>query len=887
MSLWFKLSSWWRKSQREKTLRDELQGHLDELAARHVAAGMAPDEAQHAAQRQFGNVAGIQEQTRETWSLIWLEHLWRDFRFSTRSLRRSLAFSGAIVVTLGLCIWANTAILAVLYGLVLKPLPFPDPGQLVDVYNTRPKQGLQRQQVSYAQYLDYRANADLFASFGLGAGWMFNIEETAGMERYVGMRVSADYFPTIGVQPLLGRFFTEDECTPGRDNVVVLTESFWEKQFLRDPAILGREVKLTGRSFTVIGVLPRRFEALSVAPVLLKPFEVDAQQLLAPQLRLRGFAGLNARLKPGVAPETALAQLQLLEDRFRENVADPALRDLLASGGHRMALRQLRAEQTQPIRNGLLLLQVGALFVLLLGCVNVASLMLARSNARQTELAVRQALGGSRTALARQLFVETALLAGASTVLGLGLAGLSLRLINMYTDKIIFGIPPVRLDADMLVLTLAGSFGVALLTGLLPVIRLWQSHSFLGSIQNGTRASSGRGMRTVNNGLVVAQLALALILLVGAGLLFRSFTKVMQIDAGFDAAQVIHVRVAYNSSFNDVPQLQSLQNRILEKMREIPGVESVAYSASLPGFAEDRPTPLRLRGMTEAQAASFPTALIFPVSPEYLPTMGIRLLEGRNFTSDDLRPNARAVLIVDRKFAEKNFPGRSAVGEMLAPMPGGKPEDAPIIVGVADIAKVSGLEKRDVEPYVYVAFPLSRQGLSVELRTSRPFAEVMPQIRSQLRAVEPTLPIYQAQTMQMRLDDAAANRRGILCLLGAFAGISVLLAAVGLYGMLAYDVTQRTKEIGIRAAIGATREEILRMILQQGLLKAIIGLVLGLGGAWLLSRYIATLLYEVEPNDPLIFGGVAATLLVVGLLASWLPARRAAQVDPLVALRHD
>lgn len=297
--------------------------------------------------------------------------------------------------------------------------------------------------------------------------------------------------------------------------------------------------------------------------------------------------------------------------------------------------------------------------------------------------------------------------------------------------------------------------------------------------------------------------------------------------------------------------------------------------------------PLPLRGMTQAQAASFPTAIVFPVSPEYLPTMGIRLLDGRHFTTDDLRPGARTVLIVDRKFAERYFPGQSAVGQTLATPPATKPENAPLIIGVAEVAKVSGLEKLNVEPYVYTALPVSRTGLSVELRTTRPFAEILPQIRAQLRAVDPDLPIYQAQTMQMRLDDAAANRRGILCLLSAFAGISMLLAAVGLYGMLAYDVTQRTKEIGIRAAIGATPGEILRLILKQGVNKAATGLLLGLVGAWLLSRYIAALLYNVEPNDPLIFSSVAATLLAVGLLASWLPARRAAKVDPLVALRHD
>jgi putative ABC transport system permease protein len=817
---------------------------------------------------------------------LWLENLGRDFRFSLRSLRRSLGFSAAVVVTLALCIWANTAVLSVLYGLVLKPLPFPDAGQIVEVYNMRPKAGQMKQQSGVAQYLDYKAEADLFTAFTIWHGWMFNIGEESGTTRYIGMRVTPEYFSVVGVRPLMGRFFTEEECRPGHDGVVVLTQTFWEKQFRSDPDIIGKEVRLTGRPFTVVGVLPRHYEELSVAPVLMKPYEWMPDQA-KPGWRLAPMGNLYARIKPGVDHGAALAQLQLLEERNREKVADPALREYLASGGHRMGLGQVRAEQTEPIRKGLLLLQGGALFVLLLGCVNVASLMVARANTRRAEFAVRLALGASRAGLTRQLLTESTMLALLGSALGLALAAASLRVVNTYAGTILFGIPPVRLDGGVLGLTLVTALFVAVLTGLLPSLRVWGSVSLQHLIQSGMRgASRGGGIRAMSGLLVIAQVALALMLLVGAGLLVRSFAKVMAIDPGFDATRVIHARVAYNDASTDVAKLQPLQDLILEKMREIPGVESVAYSDRLPGFAEEKLATLPLRGMTPGQNGTHPTAVLFGASPEYLPTMGIHLLEGRNFTAADLLPGARQVFIVDRKFADRHFPGRSAVGQLFAfGPPGQKPENAPMIIGVAEIARVSGLENRNVEPYVYWPMGTSRAGLSVELRTTRTLEDMMPLIRAQLRSVDPSLPIYQAQTMQMQLDNAAANRRGILWLLGAFAGIALLLSAVGIYGMLAYDVTQRTKEIGIRGAIGATPGQNVALILRQGLWRSGAGMAIGLGGAFLLSRYMASLLFEVRPNDPLIFSAGAVLLLIVALLASWLPARRAAKVDPIVALR--
>lgn len=878
-----------RKDALDREMSEEMRQHLDGLTAVNVAAGMDPDAARHAALRKFGGVEQYKERARDERGLPWLENLLRDLRFSLRSLRRAPVFSAAVILTLALCIGANTSIFSVLYGLVLKPLPFPHPEQIVDVYNMRPKAGEMHTPLSPAQYADYKAHADLFDGFALWFGWMFNIGEDGGTSRYVGMQVTYDYFSVLGLKPVLGRFFTPDDAVPGKDQVVVLTQSFWEKKFNADPGIVGKELRLSGQVFTVVGVVPRSFEELGVAPLLMKPIAWRPEDQ-NPQNRLRRAGDMTARIKPGVSHRTALAQLDTLEKRYFDTLATPEIRTYFTNGGHHMGLVQIRDGGTAKIRGGLLLLQAGALLVLLLGCVNVASLMLARANARSAEFAVRTTLGAGRGALARQLLTEAALLAGAGAALGLALTAASLKVINVYTDKIIFGIPPVRLDVGVLGATVLIAFAVALLIGLLPVLRIWRMGDLSQAMQGGTRgATRGGGVRAMSGILVVAQVALALMLLIGAGLLMRSFVNVMAINPGFDPRQVIHVRVAYDARFKDDAAFRGLQNRLLEKMRQLPGVEAVAYTDRMPGFGENVTMALPIKGHTVSDDSMAPTAIVFGASPEYFGTMGIRLIDGRPFRAGDQVTGMPMSLIVDRKFAERYFPGESAVGHQFMFGPGVTDPSKPLptIIGVVEVARVSGLENPEGLPYVYFSVSVSRGGLSMELRTKRSFNEIMPQIRAAVRDVDPTLPIYQERTMQMQLDDAAANRRGILWLLGAFAGIALLLSAVGIYGMLAYDVTQRTKEIGIRGAIGATREQIVMLILRQGLLKAGLGLVLGLVGALALCRFLEKLLYDVKPTDPVVFVGVAVLLLLVALLASWLPARRAAKVDPLVALRHE
>jgi predicted permease len=836
---------------------------------------------------QSGRMEGIPAQPRATggwWA--WLENFGRDIRFSLRSLRRAPGFSLAVIVTLTLCIGANTTIFSVLYGLVLKSLPYHEPGQLVEIYNSFSKTGQPKRQVSVAQYLDYKENADQFEGFALSQEGSFTVGEETDPARVTGTRMTADYFSLLGVQPLLGRFYTMEDCVPGRDNVVVLTQSFWESNFRADPAIVGQVIRLTGLSYTVIGVAPRKLEEFNRIPVLFVPLSWNAN-LAAPQARVALNSIMYARVKAGVAPTAALAQLAALEKRFHDQVAPPVLRDMLDRDGYKIELGLVRAEQTKPVKTGILLLQGGALFVLLLGCLNVASLMLARANARQTELAVRQALGAGRWTLARQLFTESLLLGGLGAATGVALAWASLRVINRYTALIIRQAPPISVDGTVLGVTLLASLAVALLIGLLPAMRLWRAN-LLGSIQGGSRsASAGGGMRAISGLLVTAQVALALILLVGASLLIRSFSRVMAIDPGFDAARIVHARVAFNATYQDVNKAHRTGELIVAKMREIPGVEAAGMTSHITINGGFNRVNLPIRGSVAGQPDTFPAAQYFGVSPEFFSAMGIRLVEGRVFTDADNLPQARPVFIVDRDFAEKNFPGRSAVGQALgANSPNQPPETWPVIVGVVEPARFNGPEDRSGVPFVFgPVLHFQFNGFSMVLRTNRPLADMAPLMRAKLSSIDPSLPLYGVGTLQTLLDNLVTNRRGVMLMLGAFALIALLLSAVGIYGMLAYDVTQRTREIGIRGAIGASRGQIVGLILRQGLWKAGLGLAIGLAGAFYLSRFMASMLFDVRPSDPVAYLGVSLVLLLVALVASYLPARRASKVDPIIALR--
>lgn len=882
MKHWSRLRAWFRRGKLESEMNDELRTHLEMQAEKFRADGLSAVEADYAARRQFGGLEQIKERCRDQRRWVRLELFAKEIGFAFRSLRRAPGFSLAVLLTLGLCIGPNTAILSALYTFVYKPLPFREPDRLVSITNEATRQGGAKRAASVVQATDFAVHADRFEGFA----YFTAVNATLGTEdapvRVNGMAVSASFF-TVGVPLELGRPFAEDEQSPGKDHVVILSHRAWSKRHNADPAIIGRTIQLDAEAYTVIGVATPSFELLFDDVDFFRPYTLRPDDT-NPLSRYASTARLVGRLKPGVTLAEARAQLAVLERTFYEQVAPPRWRSMLDEAGYRISVIPVREDLAEPVRAPLWLLQSGAALVLLLGCVNVASLLLARAATKRQELAIRHALGAGRATLLRQMLAESLLLVGLAGALGVGVAAGMLRVMNHYLPTVVRHVPPIALETRVLGIVLAVVTLMIVAMGVAPFALLWRSDLRPGETP---QASTSRRGRRAIGGLVVGQVALALILLVSAGLLLRSFAQVMAVSPGFDAARVVHARVSLPSvRYKGEQEQLAVQQRILAGLAAIPAAEALGLSA-------DFPIKERFNAMgfftPSGVTAGTGQALVYysSVSPGFFSTMGIRLEEGRLFRDDD-DFRKTPVVIVDETFARRFFPGRNVVGmEMVfgtKPPLAGRPWMR--IIGVVSRANLAGLEGRDGWPFVYT--PFNQQpalGFSFMVRSSRPEAEVLNEMRSRVHAIDPGLAIYGEGVLAGSLDALLGNRRALLWLLGLFAGLALVLAAVGLYGVLNYDVAQRTREIGIRGAIGATRGQIVALILRQGLGKAALGLGLGAIGAALFTRALRKMLFDVSATDPIAYGGVGLLLFGVALAASWLPARRAAKVDPIVALR--
>lgn len=863
----------------------EMRAHLEMQEMANRAAGMSADEAHYAARRQFGGVDQIKETARDQRGWVALEQTLRDVRHAWRMLRRNPGFTAAAVSSLALCLGANATIFSMLYGLVIRPLPFQEAGQLVEIYNTFTKVGIPKLGSNLGQYLDFKANAPAFSTLGLWRLDYFALGDDAGASRVPGATATAEIFDLLQVRPVAGRFFTGDNHVPGADKVVVLAQSFWESHFHGDPGAVGRTVRIDGEKFEIIGVAPRKVEALDARVRLIRPLSWDPAQRF-------GHTGYSPQLFGRIRPTATIAQagsqLTALEKKYCEFVS-PGTRDFYDRTGHEIRVDAVEVQRAQPVRAALILLQGGALAVLLIGCVNVANLLLARTAARTGEFALRVALGASRGAVARQLLVESALLASLGAACGMLLAWAGLSAANRFTAQLLPDALPIGLNGPVLACMASVAVVVILFVGLLPVLHLLD-RNLAGTIHLQSRTvSAGRGTRTLGGALVVVQMAFALILLAGAGLLLRSFANVLAVEPGFDPEHVIGARIAVPKE-----KEKGFPPRLAAALRTIPGVEpSLATTTPfvlIPPFQFSMPLgALVLRDCPLPAGTSLPSAWYCGVDPAYLGIMRLHLREGRWIDASDME-SGRAV-VVDESLTKRYFPGRSALGQRLVinGEPPKKLEDWKEIVGVVGNVRHNGIEDRSGHPFVYL--PLTQMplygSLSVLVRTNRSEAEMAALLREKVGAVDPELPVFAVESMPRVIHDSFGNRRGILLLLMSFAGMALLLAAIGSYGVLAFEVSRRTREIGIRAAIGATRGQIIGLFLRQGLWKAGFGIAAGLAGAAALSRFVTGLLFEVQPVDPLVYAAVALVLATVAAVASWLPARRAAKVDPVIALRAE
>lgn len=810
-----------------------------------------------------------------------------DLRHAFRLLWKGKGMTATTLLTLALCIGATTAIFSTVYSLMLKPLPFSEPEQIVELYTSAAKAGLNKMPANVPFYIDYSKNATSYETLALWQFFTGLVGEGDSRVQVGCAKAGSEIFNILRVQPVLGTFFTKEQNKPGADMVIVLTESCWRQNYAGSPDVLGKEVRIYEDVCKIIGVAPRSFEAFDARVKYIQAISwpPGAEN---PQGRYGVGLQLFGRLKPGVSAGQADAEAKIMEKRYVD-AGPPQLKSFVDRSGMTMNVGGVQAQRVEPVRTTLLMLQGGVAFVLLIGCVNVANLLLVRSNARQSELAIRSALGASRGTIARQLMLESLLLTSLGAALGLALAWAALRASNYYLAKMLPQSLPATLDLRVLGFAVGLTVVIGLLIGLVPVFHILRTN-LAEIIQSSSRsASSGRGVRALSSFLVVAQVAVALILLTGAGLLIHSFTKALDVNPGFDQSRVVTASVALPRSLRSTEEAAAqIRQRLIDTMREIPGVDSSALGFARP-FEGGLPiNAFTLENDTLPPGSPQPGAYQVVVTPGYMETLGIKLLEGRLYKEEDLAPGHR-VFVVDQSFAKKFFPNGSAIGGRFSfsgrPQ---KPEDWPTIIGVVADVPHNGVEEKSGNPFIYRLIQGGRPGgLTLFMRTTRPAGDVILALREKVRAIDSTITLFDAGPMTKVVNSSYDNRRAVMLLLAAFAGLALFLSALGIYGVLAYDVSQRTREIGVRGAIGASQEQIIGLILKQGLWKAGLGVVIGLGGAALLSHYMTSLLFGVTPTDPMVYALVSLLLIVVALLASYLPARRAAKIDPLVALRDE
>jgi predicted permease len=802
-----------------------------------------------------------------------------DLRFALRTLRNNPGFTCAAVLALGLGIGANSAMFSVVNGVLLRPLPFPQSDRLANVWESEPKRNLPKMVAAPANYYDWRAQNQVFSRMGAFAQSTFNLASTEGEpERYLGASSDRGFFDALQVAPILGRIFTDEEDQPGRDGVIILSYGIWRSRFGGDPKIIGQTLTFDSKPRTVIGIMPQGFEypgqSAMWAPLALDN-ETKAQRDLH---RYR----VIARLKDGVTLESARSEFQTIGSRLAAQYPDFDKDDSVL-------VNSILEDTVGPMRSALLVLLGAVTFVLLIACANVANLLLAKAAGRQREIAIRNSLGAGRGRLIRQMLTESMLLSIAGALLGLLLAYSAFHGLLSLAPADLPRLNQVGLDSTAVEFTLLISVLSGVLFGLAPA---WQaSRADLNSLlKEGSRSVSSRG--GLRSALVVAQVAIALILLEGAGLLIRSFYEIAHVDPGFEPEHVMSMRLAPAASKyrgHDELKIQLVRG-ILRNVSHLPGVQMAAASTDVPLLGNPIYI-MRFEGRAPVTPSQAPTANYFAVTPTYFDTMGMRIVRGRQISERDTK-DTPPVAVVNQTLVDRYFPGQDPIGKRLE-VGFDTPPNWREIVGVVADVKVAGLDQ-DSPVQVYAAYfqrptfvDRLPSFLTVIARTASDPAALGGPMKAAILNVDRSQPVYSVQPMTAVVSDSISQRRFSLVLLAFFAGAALFLASLGLYGVMSYVVVQRTAEIGIRMALGAQRNQVLRLVERHGMTLVGTGLAIGATGSLLLTRLMRSLLFHVAPQDPWTLGVGAATLIVVSWLACYVPARRAAGVDPLVALRYE
>jgi putative ABC transport system permease protein len=801
---------------------------------------------------------------------LMVAHTLRDLRYAVRQLAAAPGFTAVAVLTLALGIGATTAIFSVVNGVLLRPLPYPESSELVRVHEIVPQFG--RFSVAPANFLDWRAQNTVFERIAAYSTTSATLLGPDGPLRIPGALVSWDVFPVLRVAPAIGRPFTAADDAPGADATVILSHALWLDRCGGDPGIFGRSISMNGVPVTVVGVMPAGFHYPARDTAFWRPLNLNP----ADATRGGHYLGVVARLRAGVRLDRADLEMRTLAQRL-------AVEYPKNSAGESAVVVSLQDQVVGAIRPALLTLFAAVGFVVLIACANVANLLLVRASAREKEMAIRAALGASSRRLVGQMLAESLVLAAAGGALGIAFAHAALGPILSLGAKSIPRVADVALDSDVLVFAAAASIVTGLLFGLAPA---WQvSHGGLvGVLKEGGRSSGTGGARWVRSTLLVAEVALSIVLLTGAALLLRSFDRLTGVDPGFNPDGVLAFQVSLpQKAYAEAGRTTGFYDALTGRLEAEGDVRGVGLVQTLP-LRGSYELAFDIRGRAPASPGAGPSAHYRAVSPHYLDVLGVPLAKGRGFAASD-GPKNQPVAIVDRAFADKYFPSQNAIGQGLHI--GNGVSDFFTIVGIAGNVRSDGLDATPV-PTMYV--PIAQDTFStvwVVARAAGDPASLAGSVRRTLHDIDPALAAYSITPLRVIVNESIAPQRFAMLLLALFAGVALFLAAVGLYGVVAYSVSRRTREIGLRMAIGADPGQVVRMIVGGGVRLALLGVAIGVAGAFVLSRLLRTLLFEVTPSDPISYAATAALLLAIATLACYVPARRALRVDPLVALQSD
>jgi putative ABC transport system permease protein len=856
---------------------EELRAHIEMETEANRELGMTPEEARLSATKSFGNVGSIRDLAYEVRGGGLMETLWQDVRYSGRLLLKHPGFSLIAVLTLTLGIGANTAIFSIVNAVLLRPFPYHAPEQLVMLAES--VSGQRNGSVSYPNFVDWRAQNSVFeAVSAVRPNENYNFSGAGEPERLQGRLVSAGFLSLLGVKPLLGRDFVAEDDRPGATPAVIISHEFWTRRFGNDQSIAGKQIALNNQSYTVVGVTPPGFQFGLDSDVTI-PIGLSAERFKA-----RGAdPGITvvARLKPNVSQQQAETETNVIYARLEQQYPE-------SNTGRRAYLISLHENFVGDVRQPLMILLGSVGLVLLIACANVANLLLVRASSRRREMSVRVALGANRWRIIRQLLTESLILALIGAALGILLAHWGTSFI---ASQLPAGIPRLN-EASVDVPVLAFTLGVSLVTGLLfglaPALQASRLN-LTEALKEGDRGSSG-GRQPLRSLLVIGEVALTLTLLVGAGLLIQSFRRVLQVNPGFDPQNLLTMQVSVNNS--DGHQVAAFFDQWQERVRRLPGVKATAVSNGLPLGVANRP-PFFIEGRPRPENGKEPSGIRYTVSPGYFDTMGIELVRGRVFTGQDTR-DTPLVAVIDEALAQQHFQGEDAIGKRITQSSSGSPSYE--IVGVVRHVEHDNLDGQSSRsPQFYLNFnqipvdrlPTQVRRINLLTRTNVEPSSLVAAVREQVAALNKDQAVFNVRTMEDIVDQSIAPRRFSMLLLGVFAIVALALASIGIYGMMSYAVAQRTREIGLRMTLGAQSGNVLRLVIGQGMQLALLGVAIGLVASLALTRTMKTLLFGVSATDPLTFISIALLLAVAALLACWLPARRAAKVDPIVALRYE